>query len=141
VQFVDIGVKLTVVPTIGRDGFVTMKIKPEISSAPTTVTTTAGSRIPIVETSEVETVVKVKDGSTIMIGGLLKEEKSDEISGAPGISKVPLLGALFRNRTKDNPKTELVIFLTPQIISGENPVQNTAKKQIPEDKVGGAGKK
>jgi general secretion pathway protein D len=127
VQFIDVGVKLKVVPTIGKDGYITMKIKPEVSSVRETLTTTSGSKIPIVDTSQVETVVKVKDGTTIMIAGLIKEEKRDTTTGNPGLSRIPILGIFFGNRIKQNPKTELVIFLTPQLISGATPKKSEAK--------------
>jgi type II secretory pathway component GspD/PulD (secretin) len=129
IQFIDVGVKLKVVPTIGKDGYITMKIKPEVSSVRETITTSSGSQIPIVETSEVETVVKVKDGSMIMIAGLMKEEKRDTINGWPKLSKIPLLGALFGSRIKSNPKTELVVFLTPQLISGTTAKKSEAKSE------------
>lgn len=119
VEFVDVGVKLNVTPSIGKDGFITIKIKPEISSVSSTLTTATGSQIPIVETSEAETVAKVKDGAIIMLAGLMKEEKKDSIEGLPMLSKVPLLGAFFGRRTPEKIKTELVIFLTPRLISGD----------------------
>ncbi|MBU1905443.1 MAG: type II and III secretion system protein, partial [Candidatus Omnitrophica bacterium] len=120
IEFIDVGIKLNVVPTIGKDGYITMKIKPEVSSVSETLTTSGGSEIPIVATSETETVVKVKDGSTIMIAGLLKEKKSDTIKGLPFLSRIPVIGLLFGSRNIENPdKTELIIFLTPQIITGE----------------------
>ena len=120
ISFIDVGVKLGVVPTIGKDGFITMKIKPEVSSVRETLKTSSGSQIPIVETSETETVVKVKDGSMIMLGGLLKEEKRDDSSGLPAVSRIPWIGGLFGTRARQNKKTELVIFLSPRLISGEN---------------------
>lgn len=119
VEFIDVGIKLRVMPTINKDGFITMKIKPEISSVRETLTTSTGSQIPIIETSETETVVKVKDGAMIMIGGLIKKEKNDDSSGLPRISKMPLLGNLFGTKTKEDTSSELVIFLTPKLISGE----------------------
>jgi len=127
VQFIDVGVKLKVVPTIGKDGYITMKIKPEVSSVRETLTTTSGSKVPIVDTSQMETVVKVKDGTMIMIGGLMKEDKRDSVNGAPVLSKIPILGALFSNRVKSNPKQELVIFLTPHLISGATANKSEAK--------------
>lgn len=119
VQFVDVGIKLRVVPTINKDGFITMKIKPEVSSVRETLKTTAGSQVPIIETSETETVVKVKDGAMIMIGGLIKKEKRNDVQGLPGISKIPILGALFSTKTKVDNKSELVIFLMPKLITGD----------------------
>jgi len=119
VQFIDVGVKLVVVPTIGKDGFITMKIKPEVSSVREVLKTSTGSQIPIVDTSETETVVKVKDGAMIMIGGLMKKQKSDSTAGLPVLAKLPLIGGLFSNRDKQEQKTELIIFLSPKLISGD----------------------
>lgn len=118
VEFIDVGLKLTVVPTIGADGFITMKIKPEISSVEDTLTTSTGSVIPIVKTSESESVVKVKNGRTLIITGLLKQEDTDDSTGWPKLSRIPILGNLFGTKTKENKKTELVIFITPTIITG-----------------------
>ncbi|MCX5704326.1 MAG: secretin and TonB N-terminal domain-containing protein [Candidatus Omnitrophica bacterium] len=122
VQFVDVGVKLNVTPTIGKDGFITMKIKTEVSSSE--ALTINSNRIPIVSTSESDTVVKIKDGVMVMIAGLMKEEKSETIHGIPVLSRLPLLGGLFGSRVSQNPKrTELVIFLTPHLISGDMPAE------------------
>lgn len=119
VQFVDVGVKLYVTPTINKDGFITMKIRPEVSSAATSYTTAQGNTIPIVDTSEAETSVIVKDGITIVMGGLMKNENSKTVNKIPFLGEIPFIGALFR-RTEDSiTKTELVIFLTPHIISGD----------------------
>lgn len=125
VQFIDVGVKLSVVPTIGSDGFITMKIKPEVSSVSDTLTTTAGTQVPIVATSQSETVVKIKDGSTLIITGLMKNEDKDDNTGMPGLSNVPILGSLFSAKNKENTRTELVIFITAKIITGAG---NTARE-------------
>jgi general secretion pathway protein D len=122
VQFIDVGVKLSVVPTIGSDGFITMKIKPEVSSVTSTLTTTAGSQVPIVATSQSETVVKIKDGSTLIITGLMKNTDTTNRAGIPKVSQLPIVGALFSARNKENHRTELVIFITAKIISGNNSV-------------------
>lgn len=137
IQFVDIGVKLSVVPTINKEGFVMMKIKPEISTASDTpFTTTAGSKVPVVSTSEAETVVKVKDGTMIMIAGLMKDEKIDTIYGWPGLSKIPVVGAIFGTREKQTKRTELIIFLTPHIIRGDKSLPGvTPQDLIPPDMV------
>ncbi|MFQ5680826.1 MAG: secretin N-terminal domain-containing protein [Candidatus Omnitrophota bacterium] len=116
VDFVDVGIKLNVVPTIGKDDFITMKINPEISSVRETLTTANGSIIPILETSEAETVVKVKDGATVMIAGMSKQEDKDTKNGFPLLSRLPLLRGLFGNRDKESKNTELIVFLTPRII-------------------------
>ncbi|MFH1655817.1 MAG: secretin N-terminal domain-containing protein [Candidatus Omnitrophota bacterium] len=119
VTFVDVGVTLSVTPTINPDGFVTMKIKPEVSSTGTPYMTASGNEIPVVSTSEAETIVMVKDGSTIIIGGLIKDRVSDTVRKIPFLGDIPLLGLLFRSKDKTTTKIELAIFLTPRIVSGD----------------------
>jgi general secretion pathway protein D len=126
INFIDVGVKLIVVPIIGSDGFITMKIKPEVSSVEEFLETEAGSRVPIVKTAESETVVKVKDGSMLVIAGLLKESDSKERLGLPGLAKIPVLGHLFSARTKEKQKSELVVFITPTIITG---ISNSGREE------------
>jgi len=123
VEFVDVGVKLTVVPTINRDRFITMKIKPEISSVARTLTTgdedAPRSQIPIVTTSEAETTVKVKDGATIMIAGLRQNSDALDIDGLPYMSRIPFMDFFFTRRDHDKDQTEIIIFITPYIIRGD----------------------
>lgn len=129
VQFIDVGLKLVVVPTIGSDGFITMKIKPEVSSVKETLTTEAGTQVPIVQTSQSETVVKVKDGNTLIIAGLLKKEDTDNTGGLPKLSRMRFFWPFFGNKTKENQKTELVIFITPTIITGSTEVAHEEKNE------------
>lgn len=119
VNFIEVGVKLFVTPTIHEDDFITMKIKPEVSSVTSNVTTSNNNTIPVVETSEAETTVIVKDGVTIVIGGLIKEENIRTVKKVPVLGSIPLLGFVFRNESDLVRKTEIVIFLTPRIISGD----------------------
>ncbi|MBU1905616.1 MAG: hypothetical protein KJ923_01300, partial [Candidatus Omnitrophica bacterium] len=122
VNFVDVGIKLFVTPTINNDGFVTMKIKPEVSSATRTDITSEGqiTQVPIVTTSETETTVMIKDGVTIIIGGLKREQLEKTEKRIPIFGDIPFLGALFRSKTEEMNTTELVILLTPHIMSGES---------------------
>jgi type IV pilus assembly protein PilQ len=118
VTFVDVGIKLSVTPTINSEGFITMQIKPEVSSVVSTLVTSQGNQIPIVDTSLAETTVMVKDGVTIVIGGLRKEEKTRTTEQFPFLSRIPLLGFLFHSGTNKIERTELLVMLTPHIISG-----------------------
>ncbi len=118
VSFIDIGVKLFVTPTISRDGFVSMKIRPEVSSRTGTLTTGQKNEIPIVETSEAETVLIVEDGGTVILGGLVKDEVSTDQQRIPLLGDIPLLGRIFRSQKDTVRKTELVVFLTPHILAG-----------------------
>lgn len=119
VEFIDVGIQLSVTPKINQDGYVTMKIKPEVSSVVRTLTTPSKNQIPIVDTSTAETNVLVKDGSTVIIGGLRKDQKKFSNDELPFIAKIPLVGELFRRRDKDDELQELVVFITPHIITGD----------------------
>ena len=130
VNFIDVGVKLYVTPTIHEDDYITMKIKPEVSSVTRFVTTGNKNTIPVVETSQAETTVMVKNGVTIVIGGLIKDEKIDSVSKIPILGDLPIVGVAFRNKDQLLRKTELVIFLTPQIISGDAYIEKDPLLQL-----------
>jgi type II secretory pathway component GspD/PulD (secretin) len=119
VNFIDVGVKLYVTPTIHDDRFVTVKIKPEVSSVVGQVVTASNNTIPVIEASEAETVVTVKDGATIVIGGLMKEEDITQVKKVPVLGDIPVLGFAFRNKSRSKKKTEIIIFLTPKIVAGD----------------------
>jgi len=132
VQFVDVGVSLSVTPEINRAGYVKMKIKPEVSSADATKTVTLqnpdGSTrtiVPYVSTSEADTTVLVRDGTTIIIGGLMKDTIVDYKEKVPFLGDIPILGKLFSTTGKTKEKTELVILLTPHIIEGDMITKDT----------------
>jgi type II secretory pathway component GspD/PulD (secretin) len=117
--FMDIGVKLYVTPTINKDGFISMKIRPEVSSSSTNYTYgIPATLVPVVETASAETSVTVKDGVTIIIGGLIVDERTKIVNKIPFFGSLPYVGGLFSNTDDKVEKRELVVFLTPHIISG-----------------------
>lgn len=136
VEFIEVGVKLNVTPTINKEGFVTMKIKPEVSSVKATLTTQLDSEIPIIETSEATTVVKIKSGSTVMVAGLVKDRNVNDVKNMPGLSKIPILGALFGNKDRYKQRVEFIVFLTPNIIENEEMEVKTVASisNLPEEK-------
>ncbi|HNW38916.1 MAG TPA: secretin N-terminal domain-containing protein [Candidatus Omnitrophota bacterium] len=119
VTFVDVGIQLSVTPTINEDGYVTMKIKPEISSVVSFLDTPSGNKIPIIDTSMSETTVMVKDGSTIIIGGLRREDKTAATEQFPFLGNIPFIGYFFKNKTAKTEKTELLVMITPHITTGD----------------------
>lgn len=119
VNFIEVGVKLFVTPVIHKDDFITIKINPEVSSVVRTVTTGNNNIIPVVETSQAETTVTVKDGVTIVIGGLIKEEDIGEDKQVPILGKIPVLGYAFKSKNALKRKTEIVILLKPKIVTGD----------------------
>ncbi|MFH1782903.1 MAG: secretin N-terminal domain-containing protein [Candidatus Omnitrophota bacterium] len=119
VTFVDIGIQLALTPTINDDGYITLKVKPEISSVSSTLTTPSGNKIPIIDTSLAETTVLVKDGTTIIIGGLRREEETLVSEETPILGKIPVLGFFFSSKKKVKSRTELLIMITPTIVEGD----------------------
>ena len=123
ITFIEVGVTLTVTPEISNDDFVLMKIRPEVSSADTSLTTASGNSIPIKSTAETKTTVLVKNGSTIVIAGLIQDRDIKTQSKTPLLGDIPLIGNLFRSTNTGSSsaaeKDELVVFLTPYIINGD----------------------
>jgi len=119
VTFVDVGIQLALTAVINDDGFITLKVKPEVSSVTSSLTTPTGNKIPIIDTSLTETTVMMKDNTTLIVGGLRKEEKTSSSEGVPFLSKIPLIGFIFSSKTGKTDRTELLVMLTPHIISGD----------------------
>lgn len=119
VNFVDVGIQLAVTPTINDDGYVTMKVKPEVSSVVDFLITPSKNKIPIIDTSMAESTVMVKDGTTIIIGGLRREDKTSSYGQIPYLGKIPIIGFLFKSGSGKVERTELLIMLTPHILTGD----------------------
>ncbi|MDD5439898.1 MAG: secretin N-terminal domain-containing protein [Candidatus Omnitrophica bacterium] len=131
VHFIDVGILLNVKPTINEDGFIRMSIKPEISSQTDTLTTPQGAEIPLINTTTVESNVMVKDGTTIIIGGLRRDEEARTQKGIPYLMDLPLAGGAFKSVSDDITKTEIVIILTPHIVGGETNITGYKPAAIP----------
>jgi type II secretory pathway component GspD/PulD (secretin) len=119
VTFVDVGVQIHITPTINEDNYITLKVKPEISSVVSYLVTAANNKIPILDTSTVETTVMVKDGATVLIGGLKEESQTNSSTETPLISKIPILGSIFSSSSKEDTRNEFLVLLTPHIIKGD----------------------
>ena len=130
VTFVDVGIQLSVTPNINEDGYVTMKIKPEISSVADFLVTPSGNRIPIIDSSLAETTVMVKDGISVVIGGLRKDEKIEARKKIPFLGDLPIIGGPFNSFTTKKVHTELLILITPHIVYGDK--LHTGEKEAAE---------
>jgi type IV pilus assembly protein PilQ len=115
--FGDVGVKLRVTPTINSDGFVTLKIEPEVSSA--SRSTYFPDEAVDTKMRTAQTTVMVKDGQTVVIGGLLRTDVNETHFKVPILGDIPLLGALFRKSIESETKSEIMLFLTPRILGSE----------------------
>jgi general secretion pathway protein D len=116
VQIVEfpIGIILLIRPRVNADGDVTMRVHPVVS----TITSVDSDNVPQTSTREAETTVVVKNGETIVLGGLIRDEMTKTITEIPLLSKLPLIGELFKNTTRTGRKSEILVFITPKISDG-----------------------
>ncbi len=122
---IDIGIILDVTPQIAEDGTIIMNIHPSITEKTGEKVTPDGkTTFPLLSVRETDTTVRVKDGQTIIIAGLMQEKKEEVYIGVPGLQSIPLLGALFRYKTERNRNSELVIMITPTIQAGQKAEEN-----------------
>ncbi len=109
-----IGIILLLRPRVNSDGDVTMHVHPVVS----TVTSVDSDNVPQTATREADTTLLVKNGETIVLGGLIRDEMTKTVAEVPLLSKLPLVGELFRNTTVSGKKSEILIFITPKIGDG-----------------------
>jgi len=115
----DVGIILNVTPTISADGFVRMDITPTISNlSARTTQVTEDFQAPIITKREIETNVRVRDGETVVIGGLLQTTDEERKTKVPLLGDVPFLGEAFKSRKRTHSRTELLVLLTPRVIRG-----------------------
>jgi general secretion pathway protein D len=115
-EYRDIGIILVVTPSINPEGLVNMTVRPEISSTTgETIQISEKLNLPVFATRSSETKVAVRDGQTIVIGGLIQDEIRDTIKKVPLLGDIPIAGHLFKRSIKSKAKTELLIFLTPHV--------------------------
>lgn len=116
-EYRDVGIKLTVEPDIGLNNDVKLKANLEVSSIGDNVTIGQGQVMQKFNTTSAESVLNLKDGETVIIGGLLENIKSNNISGIAGVMDVPILGKIFStNNVGPNSKRELIMTLTPHVV-------------------------
>ena len=110
----EVGIKLRITPIINPDGFITTQIAPEVSSI--VAFKGANNELPVVDTRQASTTVRIKDGNTVVIGGLLSEDRSTQVTRVPLLSSIPVLGRLFEHHSIVANKHDLVIEVTPRIL-------------------------
>ena len=112
VTYVPSGITLEVVPTINSDGRISMHLIPQVTQASGGTPTTP----PATNTRSTDTNVIVRDGETIVIGGLIRDTQSDTVYKIPLLGDIPLIGVAFRKKSVSRSRLELLIFVTPRII-------------------------
>jgi type II secretory pathway component GspD/PulD (secretin) len=116
VQTIDVGVRLRLTPTIGADGTITAEFHPEYSQI-----IGFNNNFPIVANRKVDATLRVRDGETIVLGGLFQDVDSETITKFPVLGDLPVLGTFFRNRQTTHNKDEVVFFITPHVLANEGP--------------------
>jgi general secretion pathway protein D len=114
-QYIDIGVIMEMTPIIHYDGDVNLKVKIEITSQNGS-TTISGVTEPIIGQQSVEETIRLKEGESNILGGLLQEQNNRTVSGTPGLGEVPVLKYLFSTQTRELQHEEIVFLITPHVV-------------------------
>ncbi|EKT4443105.1 TPA: type II secretion system secretin GspD [Stenotrophomonas maltophilia] len=127
VQYIDTGVILKVRPRVTRDGTVFLDIVQEVSSAsnvPDNCNPTERNCNPRISTKKLSTEAAVQSGDTIMLAGLITDSGTDGSSGIPGLSRIPVVGALFGQKSRTSRRSEVIVLLTPSIVRNSQEARN-----------------
>ncbi|MDJ0909032.1 MAG: pilus (MSHA type) biogenesis protein MshL [Woeseiaceae bacterium] len=144
INTVPVGLVMSVTPQVSDNGFVSLNIRPTISRitgfaidpAPRLAGADFDNLVPEIQVREIESLLQVLDGRTVVLGGLMQNERNSEQDGVPGLSRIPGVGRLFSYTSDELVKTELVIFLRPTIVANGTAPAGSARLgdyyQVPE---------
>ncbi len=133
---VPVGIVLDIQPQVGEDGMITLAVNPSVSEVVSVQSTQvkdsagnllASATLPVVDRRDLDTVVRMKNGETLVLAGIIKSRDSQDDRGIPFLRRIPWLGNLFTKKEKEKRHTELAIFLTPTLV--EEPGQIEAERQ------------
>ena len=125
IEFRDTGVILQVTPRVNASGLVTIDIVQEVSDVINT--TTSGIDSPTIQQRSIASTVAVQSGETVILGGLIRDTKGITKAGVPILKDLPILGALFRNTSNTDDRTELMVLLTPRVVRNSEDARDVAK--------------
>ena len=145
---VPVGIVLDIQPQVGDDGAITLAVNPSVSEIVTVRSLTvnggfsggsggASATLPVVDRRDLDTVVRMRSGETLVLAGIIRVKESEDDRGVPWLRKVPGLGQLFSKREKQRVHTELAIFITPTLV--EESAQVNAQRINAERRLGAAG--
>lgn len=112
-NYINVGIILNVTPEISPDGYVTMNLQPQVSEVGEIIT---GTQFPRIITRNAQTTVRVKQGDTVLIGGLFREREANSFNKIPLLGDIPIIGEFFRVKSKQKEVIELIIAITPVIM-------------------------
>ena len=129
VQYENVGTQLTIRPTIDQDGYVSLTIHQEVSQA----TAQTEFNAPVISTRDASTQVLVKDGQTIVLGGMRDIEGDVTQGGVPLLSSIPILGGLFGSASRTHNDTQFYLFLTPRILKTDADADSVTAPRLPRE--------
>ncbi|MEM6795177.1 MAG: hypothetical protein AAF725_14455 [Acidobacteriota bacterium] len=115
-QYQEVGIKIDIEPRVHHNEEVSLKLKVEISSLADAITGPNGQQQPVIGTRTIESNIRLRDGETNFLAGLIREEEQRSTNGIPGLSDLPILGRLFSKVRNDRRRTDIVLTLTPNVI-------------------------
>jgi general secretion pathway protein D len=125
-QYIDTGVLLQVTPHINAGGLVTLDVQVEVS-VPGELPKTCEGLAPAINTRSLQSILNVQSGQTMVMGGLITDNKQNKSAGLPFLSRIPIIGGLFGQQTLVNNRTELVMFITPRVVETEIDLKNVVE--------------
>lgn len=114
-QYQDVGIRIDIEPRVHHNQEVTLKIKVEVSNVNGAVSSPSGDQ-PIIGTRTIDSVIRLQDGETNFLAGLIRTDESNNDQGVPGLSDIPLIGRLFSKKRSEGQRTDVILTLTPHII-------------------------
>jgi MSHA biogenesis protein MshL len=122
------GVTLSVTPQVSADGIIHLSVNPSITERTGVATSRLGDTVPIISVRETDTLVRVREGETIVIAGLMQDRANADTAKVPLLGDVPVVGNLFKRSEKTRRKTDLVILMTPTIMGPAETTASTARE-------------
>lgn len=117
IQFREYGIRLNFTPRLTENGTLKMHVKPEVSTIDlSNAVTVSGFTIPALATRRIESDIELGEGQSFVIGGLIDDRTNETFSRIPGLSSIPLLGELFKSRSENRTKSELLVMVTPELV-------------------------
>jgi len=126
IDYQSTGIKMLVTPTISKKGYVTLDIQQEVSSAQYNIP--ALPKSPVITKRVTETSLTIEDGKTVLLAGIIQEKRENKDHRVPVLSKIPLLGNLFKTASKSGSKTELMIAITTNIVRDQGEAELLTQK-------------
>lgn len=115
-QYQDVGIRIDIEPRVHHNREVTLKLKVEVSNLAGSIGGSGGQSQPIIGTRTIESVIRLRDGETNFLAGLIRNDEQNTDTGIPGLSDIPILGRLFSNKRTEAQRTDVILTLTPHII-------------------------